>query len=340
MGLCSSRLTIRKSQMKCIVIYFSQTGNTEKVAYAIQAGVKQAAGHCDIAKIKDVNPKGLHDYDLIGIGSAVFGKSLGSMAILLNDLRFVGGKHAFFFCTHGSGTHGFNFFPTAYERAKKSGLVIIGTGDWYGDCYLLHMPESYPTAGHPDEIDLKEAEEFGREMVMRSWKIKAGETNLIPPEPKTPEMPKLLEMDRMNLKGTNLERLFDANSYSRMLKFHKDKCLNPQCRLCMDNCPVAGIDLSVNPPILAQPCLSCEFCARLCPTGALDMDEWVEAMATMSYKSFLSGVIKSLEKAEEDGIFRRLSPGKNPDKYYTSLDNYGYQKHKNHPQWIIGKGLQ
>jgi ferredoxin len=260
--------------------------------------------------------------------------------MLLNHLRFVGGKHAFFFCTHGSATRGGNFFPTAYQRAKKSGLLIIGTGDWYGDCYLLHMPEPYPTAGHPDDIDLREAEEFGREMVMRSWKITAGETDLIPPEPKAPEMPRLPEMSRINMNDKDLVKLFDVNSYSKLLKFHKDKCLYPECRLCMYNCPVVGIDLSVNPPILAQPCLSCEFCARLCPTGALDMDEWVEAMAAMSYKGFPVGVIKNLEEAEADGLFRRLSLGMNPDEYYTNLDNYGYQKHKTHPQWIIGKGPQ
>ena len=160
--------------MKSIVIYFSQTGNTEKVAKAIQTGIKQIAGYCDIAKIKDINPKELFEYDLIGLGSAVFGGQLGSMAVFLNKLRFVGGKHAFLFCTHGSVEHGGDFFPSAYRRAEKSGLVIIGTGDWYGDCYLLHMPQPYPTAGHPDEIDLKEAENFGREMVKRSWRISAG----------------------------------------------------------------------------------------------------------------------------------------------------------------------
>jgi flavodoxin/ferredoxin len=318
--------------MKSIVIYFSQTGNTEKVACAIQAGIKQVSGHCDIAKIKDVNPKQLYDYDLIGMGSAVFGGQLGSLAILLNDLRFVGGKHAFFFCTHGSAAHGFDFFPNAYKRAKKSGLVMIGTGDWYGDCYLLHMPQPYPTAGHPDEIDLKEAEDFGREMVMRSWRITAGETGLIPPEPPMP--PPLRPREESNETGENIF------SFSKKLKFHKEKCLYPKCRLCMENCPVTGIDLSVNPPVLAQPCLHCEWCGRVCPTGALDMDEWVRDVAVMTSKGFSSIVKDVLTKAEAEGLFRRLEPGQNPDEYYGNLDNYGFQKHKKHPQWIIGKGAQ
>jgi flavodoxin/ferredoxin len=321
--------------MKCIVIYFSQTGNTEKVARVIQAGVKQSAGHCDIARIEDVNPRRLYEYDLIGLGSAVFGGQLGSVGVFLSNMRFVGGKHAFLFCTHGSFSAGGDFFPDAYKRMKRRGLIVVGMGDWYGDCYLLHMPQPYPTAGHPDEIDLKEAEDFGREMVLRSWRISAGETDLIPPQP--PPLLLLPPLDQGEVPPDVME------SFSSLLKFHKEKCLYPGCRLCMDNCPMDGIDLSVNPPVIAKPCLGCEWCTRICPTGALDMDEWVEAMASLTSKIMLSGVsgvLKNLEEAEAEGKFRRLVQGENPNEYYTNLDNYGYKKHKKHPQWIIGQGGQ
>ena len=55
--------------MKCVVIYFSLTGNTEKIARAIQTGIRQVAGHCDILPIKEANPRRLRDYDLIGLGN-------------------------------------------------------------------------------------------------------------------------------------------------------------------------------------------------------------------------------------------------------------------------------
>ena len=167
--------------MKSIVIYFSQTGNTEKVAHAIQAGVEQAAGHCDIAKLKDANPRRLYEYDLIGIGSPFF--EVVNVWNFMKNMRFVGGKHVFLFCTHGSSEKGGNFFYDSYKKLKPHGVTLIGTADWYGDCYLLHHTYPYPAKGHPDEVDLKEAEDFGREMVLRSRKIAAGETDLIPPEP-------------------------------------------------------------------------------------------------------------------------------------------------------------
>jgi ferredoxin len=310
----------RKEDMKCIIIYFSQTGNTEKIALSIQSGIKKAAGHCDIQEIKNTNPRRLYEYDLIGLGSSVFGGQLGCLGVFLNDLRFVGGKHAFLFCTHGTTPE--SFYPAAYERMKRRGLTVIGIGDWYGDCNLLHMPQPYPTAGHPDMIDLQEADTFGQEMVERSRKITAGALDLIPPPP-PPGPPPPPVKDNSTL------------HFSSLLKYHKDKCLYPECRLCMENCPMYGIDLSVDPPVLAKPCLSCEFCARLCPTGALDMNEWLETMVTMGSK-FLPNALKHfMTEAGADGRFRRLIPLED-----LKFDTYGYMLHKKHPQWVIGKGQQ
>jgi flavodoxin/ferredoxin len=309
--------------MKCIIVYFSQTGNTEKIAKAIQAGVKQASGHCDIVKIKDANPRRLYEYDLIGLGSAVFG--VDNFWNFIKNMRFVGKKHAFLFCTHGSATGGGGFFPNAYKRLKDRGMTLIGTADWYGDCSLLHMPEPYPTAGHPDEIDLKEAEDFGREIVVRSWRIATGETELIPPEPVEMKLP--IPPGSLKAIGSVIFK------YPEMITYHKEKCLYPGCRLCMDNCPMDGIDLSVEPPVISKPCLSCEWCARICPTGALDIDAWVEAMAKTTAEIMPKAMLSFLETAEAEGRFRRLVQIENFAEYCTKL-------HNKHPQWVIGKGAQ
>ena len=90
--------------MKSIVIYFSQTGNTEMVAGAIQAGISQVIGQCDLAEIRDTDPLRLKDYDLIGIGAPVIGGCPKNVLQFVRHMRFVGGKHAFTFCTHGTAT--------------------------------------------------------------------------------------------------------------------------------------------------------------------------------------------------------------------------------------------
>jgi ferredoxin len=306
--------------MKCIVIYFSQTASTEKVARAIQSGIKNVAGQCDITKLKDANPKRLYEYDLIGLGSPVWGAEPPNVKIFINNMRFVGGKHAFGFCTHG-GVSDF-FFPSMVPDLQRRGLVVIGTGDWYGDCTLYHHCYPYPTAGHPDDIDLKDAEEFGRDMVNRSRRIHNGETDLIPPVPLAPRPPGEAEM----------EGIKKIEMFPKMIKFHKEKCIYPECRICMDHCPMDGIDLTVKPPVIAKPCAKCEFCARICPTGALDIHDWLEYLdaAVPMMKTVILPILKN---AEEAGHFRRLLPVEKID--YT----VNYKRYTEHPQWVIGKGL-
>jgi flavodoxin/ferredoxin len=332
--------------MKCVVIYFSLTGNTEKVAFAIQTGIKQVAGSCDIVKIKDANPRRLSEYDLIGIGSPV-GEVI-NVWDFIDNMRFVGGKHAFIFCTHGSEDLAGRFYPNINKRIKARGLTLIGTADWYGNCYLLHHTYPYPAKGHPDEIDLKEAADFGREIVIRSWRITAGKTELVPPTTSEIQMPPgdgsfpVLSPPELyappptpdkkapSLNPFSNEIWETISSLPSRVKFHKEKCLYPQCRLCMDNCPVDGIDLSLDPPIIANPCEYCEFCGRVCPTGALDIDDWVKAVAKITPSTFYH-----YEQAEAKGTFRRLLP-----KEELKADVYGYMVYTKHPQWIIGKGPQ
>ena len=134
--------------VKSIVIYFSQTGNTEKVGKAIAAGIEQVTGQCDVSEIRKVSPLGLKDYDLIGIGSPVFGQCPDNVLEFARRMKFVGGKHAFAFCTHGTSPK--RFYPFLYPVLRDRGLILLGNADWYGDCFLLHMPQPYPTTGHPD----------------------------------------------------------------------------------------------------------------------------------------------------------------------------------------------
>ena len=164
--------------MKSIVLYFSLTGNTEKVAKAIQEGIKESAGSCDIMKITDAIPHLFYkyDYDLIGIGTPTWGGPVPNVIHFIDDLRGVGGKHAFIFYTHG--TIPYHVVPRTAPHLKEKGLTVIGWDNWYGDHAWPWALYPYPTGGHPDDIDIKEAKAFGKEMVERSKRISAGEKGL------------------------------------------------------------------------------------------------------------------------------------------------------------------
>ena len=68
-------------------------------------------------------------------------------------------------------------------------MNVIGWKDWYCGSSLPGHYKPWFTDGHPDAIDLAEAESFGAAMVVHSRKISEGETSIIPtlPSPEASE---------------------------------------------------------------------------------------------------------------------------------------------------------
>jgi len=295
--------------MKCTIIYFSQTGNTEKIARAIQKGVAQEAGPCDIVRIKDADPRRLYQYDLIGLGFPVIGfvEPLNVQAFI-RKMRYVGGKHAFVFDTHGT-RHEF-VFPSVVPKLRRKNMTVIGMYDCYAS---VGGQENCPTGGHPDEIDLKEAEAFGRQTAERSRRIFAGEANLIPSYPEYVEYHVNKFITERQAREKELGMPAPVAERRSMLEYDRRKCRYPKCRLCMDNCPMEGIDLSMDPPEVGKPCMRCMTCVSVCPTDAMSMarpgGDGPPNMGGTAWEAvFQEFYMAPLAKAEAEGRFRRLVP--------------------------------
>lgn len=295
--------------MNSIVIYFSITGNTRKIAEAIQKGMKSLDERCDIARLKDIDTPDLQGYDLIGLGSPVMWlKEFDNVtAFIEHTMRGVEGKHAFAFSTHGALPA--QYFLRVIPAMKQRGVTVIGWNDWYGGVYFPCVPKPYFTDGHPDAIDLQEAEDFGREMVERSRRIHRGETNLIPTLPRGKEYDDLYDPVLMNnpeeARKTKEKRFADALSVG--FSIDKKKCNYPKCTFCMDNCPMNAIDLSVDPPLFNRNCGMCWMCEMACPKGAINFDfvPFDAAHPVIHGESILED---TLEIMEARGRFRRLVP--------------------------------
>jgi flavodoxin/ferredoxin len=166
--------------MKSIVIYYSQTGNTKKIAQALQKGITRQTGQCDIARVKEIKPEELVKYDLIGIGAPTWSSCPSPIVIyFIKSLpATLKGKHFFWYSTHG-------IYPgrcvmRGVQPLLDQGMTVLGWKDWYGQASLPGHAKPWFTDGHPDEIDLAEAESFGAAMVVHSRKISAGATDIIP----------------------------------------------------------------------------------------------------------------------------------------------------------------
>lgn len=277
--------------MKVLVIYFSQTGNTETIARAIDRGIRGAGHVCELCRIKKVRPDKLVEYDLIGLGSPTFFyREPINVRDFLQGLPDPGARHWFLFCSHGSIIG--NTFPNLAASLGKKGATVVGTFDCYGSSSLQFYPQPMHTDGHPDPIALEQAEAFGTSICQRSERVGRGEKGLVPVlEPVTDTW------WAKQAPGLTPELL---RAVSPPLRLDADQCSG--CMVCQDECPTDAIDIEADPPqIQKEGCIYCWYCEKVCPTGAIKAD-WTEFARNV--RGNLAHYVEALQEAEAEGTFR------------------------------------
>jgi flavodoxin I len=163
--------------MKALVTYYSESGNTEKLAQAIYDGIELSEK--DILPIGEV--KDIGGYDLIFCGFPVQASSLpGKAESFIRNIPQ--GKKLALFATHGSlrgGQLAITAFYYAMSLAPKA--TILGTFGCRGEVKpgiieaLMKKPEhkgwaieARSAAGHPDKADLADGKEFAGLMARKA----------------------------------------------------------------------------------------------------------------------------------------------------------------------------
>jgi flavodoxin len=169
--------TDKESRLNALIIYFSATGNTGKVADAILETLKEKKIKAKLLKVQDAAEEELYDYDLIFLGTPSH-SSLPAQPVMdfiknkmklhreRGDIKLcapkISGKNAVVFCTYSGPHTGIN---EAIPVGKYMGQFFehIGyevTGEWYviGE---FHGNEKNSTMGRlgnikgrPDRQDL------------------------------------------------------------------------------------------------------------------------------------------------------------------------------------------
>lgn len=164
--------------MKVLVTYYSETGNTEKVARAIYDGIEKAEK--EILPIQET--ENVADYDLIFCGFPVHASSVPLKVETF--LRSVPeGKKMAVFATHGSLPRG-QLAVAAFDYAASllSNAKVMGTFGCRGKVrsslleQLMKKPEhkgwveeAQSASRHPDEADLEDAKGFAKQMVKKAF---------------------------------------------------------------------------------------------------------------------------------------------------------------------------
>ncbi len=290
--------------MKTLIIYYSQTGNTQKVARSIRDGIRSTGNEATLKFIKQVDYDELNNYDCIGIGCPIWYEMPPNVRKFVEEMPDQGGKPGFVFCTHGTMPD--LFFPLAVPRLTRKGFKIVDWKNWYSNCSIQIFPEPYYTAGHPDKTDLADAKTFGADVVAKAQKVLDGDDRDIPAMP----MPNMMPMHA----NAAIDHLGGFHNVHGKLVREPEKCLYPKCHICMDNCTMGYIDLASEPQKYGNlgnacdDCHGCTYCEMLCPVGAIRPAEAYEDVCPVGQDHGSQLFCMVLEKAESEGKFRRLLP--------------------------------
>ncbi len=276
--------------MKILIIYFSQTGATERIVRMIQKGILSDGNECEMVRIQDAKRKDLGYFDIIGLGCPTFFyREPVNVKNFIRRMDKQERKHCFIFCTHGSIMGNTLFY--LQEELSRRGFVVIGSFDSYSNSSIQFYPEVMHTKGHPDAIELGEAEKFGAGIGNLSLRVGKGELSI-------PRF-ELIE-DTWWARSSRMLTLEMLRKFSPVFKIDTERCT--KCLECQENCPANAIDIEADPPaIQMEGCIFCWYCEKLCPVEAIEAD-W--SAARESSKSNLKKYIKILREAERGGEFR------------------------------------
>jgi flavodoxin len=157
--------------MKTLITYFSETGNTKKVAEGIYEVI---SGDKELVDITDLDIDTLNNFDLIFLGSPVHAQSApGKVKKVLKQFPEDLGAKIALFITHGVPDESFyeNCFKILNKYCSKKNLEVIGEFKCLGKHSSMELLSSlFPnkvddakkSEGHPDQADLESVKEFAQ----------------------------------------------------------------------------------------------------------------------------------------------------------------------------------
>ena len=170
--------------MKILITYYSGTGNTEKIAKAIKNGITDH--DVDLFPVKNVDPSVLNSYDLIFLGSGIYGFNVSRKITSLIKKAPNVPSHLAYFYTHESQKSWPRAFLSVNKILKNHDCTVLGEFDCCGEnlvekaqeqreaMYSRMTPEEKEEAeniylnfvkGHPNQEDLENASKFAREIL-------------------------------------------------------------------------------------------------------------------------------------------------------------------------------
>ena len=169
------------NDLKILVTFYSQTGNTEKIAKSIYEGCQ--GQDVDIKPVKEVDPSSLGKYDLLFLGSGIYASRVNKALVDLIAAAPQLPPKFVFFNTHASKEAYQDGFKVVKKNMGDSSEVIaefeccgesLGVPEAMRKAMLERLPEDKRKEaeehqkwlkGRPNEEDLENAKKFAQSVL-------------------------------------------------------------------------------------------------------------------------------------------------------------------------------
>lgn len=274
--------------MNITIIYFSQSGQTRKVAEAMAIALRKKKHSVRLSAIQDVNQEDIIKCDLLGVGSPCFESQAPSpVKVWIRSWPALQNKKAFVFATAG-GAPGLVLYDLTRELRKKGAKVIGG----FMSRGMVHHPAPCLIGrlpNRPNARDLSEARTFALAVEKH---IKSGDDGNIPESRPDALKPRLGFYQLVGL----IAKPFLLRIILPKPKLTRNLC--NQCQLCAKECPVQSITLAPDLVIDGR-CIRCYHCQNICPKKALNESWWYGNLVILSlYNTIFARLFGDLKREE------------------------------------------
>ena len=274
--------------MNMLLVYFSQTGNTLKVAETMAEAFRDKGHTVRTLSMKEVHPADILSCDVLGMGTPCFESQAPTpVKDFLIALPPLYGKPAFVFATSG-GQPGRVLYDLTRIMQSKGAAVLAGfmgrgTVHHPAPCLIGRMPD------RPNQGDLERARLFA---IAVDKHLQAGRSGPMPESSKDALTPQWGFYDLV---------AFIAQPFLLRILLPKpklDQTMCNQCRICVNECPVQSIAL--NPyPVLDGRCIRCYHCQNICPQTAISSSWLIGNIVIFSlYNTLFARLFGDVEPGE------------------------------------------
>lgn len=250
-------------------IYFSPTGTTEKAANAVAAGTGLPYERIDLTTLhnRQISGHSFSKNDFVIAGVPVYG---GRIPKNIDDF-FSGltgnGAPAVSLVVYGNREYEDALIELKRRLEERSFRVIAGAA-FIGE----HTFSNKIARGRPDANDLKTAREFGSKVAREIDKAMRGKLTV---KGNYPYIAKGSDPAKMGL------------VVSAALVAATEDCT--LCGICAEECPWGAIIADDTVMVDYTKCLRCLRCIRVCPAGALKINNPDYYAAVAKFEEWLSG---------------------------------------------------